>query len=85
VSGRARLILLINDQAYSVTLHECSWANPALSLTKPDGTRYEIANGECTCPDFVYCRDRIDPKGCKHVAALRAVGLLPKFQPHEDQ
>lgn len=30
----------------------------------------------CTCGDFVWCREHKDAKGCKHVAALRSVGLL---------
>ncbi len=31
---------------------------------------------ECTCGDFVWRRDGLDPAGCKHVRALKAWGLL---------
>jgi hypothetical protein len=30
----------------------------------------------CTCGDFVYRREHLDPKGCKHIRAMVAVGLL---------
>jgi hypothetical protein len=36
---------------------------------------------ECSCPDWVYSRDGKDPKGCKHVASLRALTLLPPAPP----
>jgi len=34
----------------------------------------------CDCPDFVFRRDRLDPKGCLHIRAMRAVGLLGREQ-----
>ncbi len=30
----------------------------------------------CDCPDFVFRRDGLDPAGCLHIRAMRAVGLL---------
>lgn len=30
----------------------------------------------CDCPDFIFRHDGIDPKGCKHIRALRALGLI---------
>jgi hypothetical protein len=30
----------------------------------------------CDCPDFVFRRDGLDPRGCLHIRAMRAVGLL---------
>ncbi len=32
----------------------------------------------CDCPDFVFRRDGLDPRGCLHIRAMRAVGLLNK-------
>lgn len=82
VQGRAKLRLTINQGDYQV-----SNLNPhpavafaAWRLTKPDGTSYEVAvtgyGPTCSCPDYVWCREHKDPKGCKHVAALRALGLI---------
>ena len=30
----------------------------------------------CDCPDFVLRRDGLDPRGCLHVRAMKAVGLI---------
>jgi hypothetical protein len=55
-------------------------ADPAWRITRADGQSYDVALTEhgphCTCPDFLYCREHQDPKACKHVCALRALGLL---------
>lgn len=84
VSGRCRLIAVINDQFYwlrSLT-PDPRVADPAWRLTKEDaaGTFYDVHVDEhgakCTCPDFVVRRENKDSKGCKHVAALRQMGLL---------
>ncbi len=32
----------------------------------------------CDCPDFVFRRDGLDPRGCLHIRAMRAVGLRNK-------
>lgn len=41
---------------------------------------YDVAIREfgptCDCRDFLDRRDGKDPKGCKHIQALKAVGLL---------
>ena len=46
----------------------------------PELTFYDVmllpTGPECTCPDFIFCREHKDPKGCKHIAALRAVRIL---------
>ena len=90
VHGKARLLLEITttnakgketSTLYTVRwLDPPDWATPAWVLTKGDGTAYSIsvtAHGPvCDCPDFVYCRDHKDQRGCKHVAAIRATGLL---------
>ena len=30
----------------------------------------------CDCPDFIFRRDGLDPRGCLHIRAMRAVGML---------
>lgn len=78
----ARLTLSIDGVDYrlrSVPI-DPSIGRKAWRLRKADGTTYHVAvtehGPECECPDFVFRRDGIDPEGCKHVKALRAVGLL---------
>ena len=77
-----RLTLAINGTAYAVLpLRPCpDVAIQAVRLTKDDGTRYDAARTahglECSCPDFVFRRDGKDPRGCKHLRALTACGLL---------
>jgi hypothetical protein len=60
----------------------------------PDGTRYRLLNWEngqvydldaagrwCTCPSFVWDHCPVQAGGdgrCKHIAALRTLGLLPE-------
>ena len=60
------------------------WADPAWRLTKlVDGklsdVTYDIHLGpygpECTCPDFIYCRENQEKK-CKHCEAITNLGLL---------
>lgn len=64
---------------------------PAYILHLKDGSHssYEIVvrpwGAECSCPDFAFRREHIDPKGCKHIAALRAVGLLTKSQRNDSE
>jgi hypothetical protein len=55
-------------------------AAAAFRLTKLTGEIYDVSalphGPECTCEDFYFCRLYKDPKGCKHVAAMRIVGLI---------
>ena len=48
--------------------------------TTTKGITYDVAAScygpTCECGDWVWRRDGLDPTGCKHIAALRAVGLL---------
>ena len=30
----------------------------------------------CDCPDYIFRRDGLDPHGCLHIRAMRAVGIL---------
>lgn len=83
VAGITRLTLTINGTDYHpipVTPHPMV-AKRAWRLKKDDETIYDVHIDEfgahCTCPDFIFARDNKDPKGCKHIAALRAAGLLP--------
>jgi hypothetical protein len=49
-------------------------------LEKPDGTTYDVSREpwpSCDCGDFQFRRWQKDPAGCKHIKALRALGLLP--------
>ena len=91
VHGRAHLVLAIvmETPKGKVTttymlryLHPYPEAVPAWRLTKEDASSWDVHLSEhgpmCTCPDFVYARDHQDDKGCKHIAALRSVGLLRK-------
>ena len=88
VQGTAKLWLTIklegkgNANLYAaVFLHpHADVADPAWRLTRTNGASYDVAltkhGPTCTCPDYVFCRERRDEKGCKHIAALRSVGLL---------
>ncbi len=55
----------------------------AYRLTKQagNGDVYDVHHDQhgahCTCPDFVYKREGLDPSGCKHVKALRAWQMIP--------
>ncbi len=69
-------------------------AKPAFRLTKEDGEAYDVAVNEfgatCSCPDGQFRREN-DRIKCKHVKAMRAVGLLPpeptygREQPPEEE
>lgn len=53
--------------------------NEGWRLTKDDGTHYNVGfypHDSCDCADFTYRREGIDPKGCKHIRALRAYRLM---------
>lgn len=65
-------------------------ANPAWRMVKLlkagalSDVSYDVAllphGPECTCPDFNYCRDHKDEKGCKHIASLRKAGMLWRYR-----
>ena len=44
------------------------------------GDVYDVAQTvhgpTCDCPDFIFRRDGLDPLGCLHIRAMRAVGML---------
>ncbi len=90
VKGKVRLLLEIEVQtrkgsvttAYTVRFLEShpEIGAPAWRLTKTDGEFYDIilkpSGPECSCADFTFCRINNDARGCKHICACRAVGLL---------
>jgi len=88
VHGTAKLVLFITGVPYAVRNINPTFphGNLGWSLTRADK---DVINGVityqilqcgqvigCSCADFTYRRGN-DPHGCKHIAALRAVGLLP--------
>jgi hypothetical protein len=81
VSGRCSLTLKINGVPYRVRKLDPEFGrHRAFRLTKRDGDFHDVIDGlygaECTCGDFVFRRDGLDPTGCKHVKACRACGLI---------
>ncbi len=86
VTGTARLTLSINGVPYAIRpLAADPGAGVArlYQLRKEDGALYNVAQhghgAECDCPAFVFDHDGRDDRGCKHLVALRAVGLLPPY------
>lgn len=77
-----RLVLEIAETRYALRAVACAEAigRTAFRLVKDDGTVYDLVQtkhgAECDCPDFVFRRDGLDPKGCKHVQALVAAGMM---------
>jgi len=81
--GTTRLELIINTQGYVVRFlptDPAAGVSRLIYLHKVDGPSYHVHRDVhgcgCTCPDFTFSRDGVDPAGCKHVKALAAVGLL---------
>lgn len=81
---RAKLILIITDEKgqtteYCVTPVRDSlsgWAVAFRLRKRSDGTTYQVShNGRCNCPCGVY---RGKAMQCRHVSALRSLGLLPE-------
>jgi hypothetical protein len=80
-TGVCSLHLSINGVKYRVKPLPAEFGGiKAFRLTKPDGASHDVSRmiygPECTCGDFVFRRDGIDPAGCKHIRAARACGLL---------
>jgi SWIM zinc finger len=80
-TGKCGLTLRINGVPYKVRKLDAEFGRVrAFRLTKTDGQFHDVIDGlygpSCSCGDFVFRRDGIDPRGCKHILAARAVGLL---------
>lgn len=69
------MTLTIRSTTYSVEL-----LSRVVRLQKPDGTLYDVVETPygliCDCPDFVWRREGLDPRGCKHTRAVRNQRLL---------
>ena len=83
--GRCRLTLTINGVHFSVRpiRSEDDQIHRAFRLRHlpgQSGLVFDVAEtvhgAVCDCPDFVFRRDGLDPKGCIHIRAMRAAGLL---------
>lgn len=85
--GSARLTLFINSRPYSVKPLPTEGTEDVYKLFRlrsSEGKAYHVAQTSegltCDCPDFEFNRKDMDPaivgKGCKHLLALKAVGIL---------
>lgn len=79
------LTLAIGATAYALRPIACvEGEDTAWRLTKADGTAYEISRSRltgwclCSCPAFLWrhADAGLDDPGCKHIRALRELGLL---------
>jgi hypothetical protein len=79
----------INGVAYEVSLLA---PEPGTGIKKAyrlknaeNGNEYDLAwsnHGiECECGDFEFRRAGKDPEGCKHIDALRQLGMMPDLRP----
>src|SRR5436309_2339030 len=84
-AGTCRLTLTIHDTDYRLrplAVDPQSGVARAFRLRKlsGDGAVYTVAltecGAECTCPDWEFRRNGLDVLGCKHIRALRNLGLL---------
>jgi hypothetical protein len=81
--GVCSLVLTINGTAYRIRPIRPDrgfGVVRAFRLTKADGsTVYDVSQSidgcSCDCPSFVFDRDGTN-EPCKHIASLRAVGIL---------
>ncbi len=68
--------LEINGTAYVLTVLKDGNTTAGYRMEKSNGTTYDIdATAEpwtCDCKDYLYRRAGLDPKGCKHIAGLKA-------------
>jgi hypothetical protein len=75
-------ILRLNGTAYALTVYraEAEDVVRVVRLEKRDGTTYDGSEhphgAECTCPDYEVRHRGLDALSCKHIRALRALGLL---------
>ena len=79
--GRCRLTLAINQLHYAVRpiASQDDTMTRAFRLSRKDvviDVAQTIHGPVCDCPDFIFRRDGLDPRGCLHIRAMRTVGLL---------
>lgn len=74
-----RLVLHIRDSAYGVCPLPCETGRGWRLRSIKGGLAYEVrespGGATCTCRDFEF-RHRDDTQGCKHIRAMRALGLI---------
>jgi hypothetical protein len=72
---RASLTLDVDGRPYALARTPDGW-----DLAKPDGTDYrvsaELLGWECDCKDFEHRHRGLPTAGCRHIRALREVGLI---------
>lgn len=77
----AALILVVEDGEYVLTVDQLQPLRCVVAHTRQGGRRYQVTctgrEVSCGCDGWKY-RARTKRGMCKHVAALIAVGLLPK-------
>src|SRR3954469_14335027 len=84
---RCGLVLRINGTRYTVRPIPAedpdvrrAWRLRKLDDSRPVGAVYDVAEttegNTCDCPDHVFRRDGVDPRGCKHLRALARLGLI---------
>jgi hypothetical protein len=78
-----RLTVHIRGVAYSARPIPAECFGPARRawrLRKADGTAYDVAEmprgATCDCGDQAFRHEGLDALGCKHIRALRALGLI---------
>src|SRR5262249_38123360 len=77
-----RLTVTIRGTCYTArpVRPEADGVTRAWRLRKADGTTYDVADtahgATCDCADQTFRHEGIDAAGCKHVRALRALGLI---------
>lgn len=77
-----RLTVTIRGESYSARpIHSVlPEVIRAWRLRKADGTTYDVADtidgATCDCADQVFRHEGNDATGCKHIRALRALGLI---------
>jgi hypothetical protein len=77
----AALSLTIGEKSYGLAILTAPDGSPVYRLDYRDKVYDVTPTGDihgpaCTCPDFVFNRAGLDAAGCKHIKALRSVGLL---------
>lgn len=86
-----RLLLEIAGTRYGLRAVACDLhiGDRAFRLLKENGTVYDVIQTpygpECDCPDFIFRRDGLDPRGCKHVRALVSVGMIEGHDEADDR
>jgi hypothetical protein len=79
--GRCRLTLTINGLHYAVrpVVSQDDNVSRAFRLSRKEAI-FDVAQTSygpvCDCPDFIFRRDGLDRRGCLHIRAMLAVGLL---------